>query len=105
MKKTKVTFIAFDGTGALHLDFQLGPFGDATEANKGDGVGFFSASGELQGVTFDDVNEKKDHQVLEFDRYRIEASVENGKISHLITFLNTPKKHSRPPKKRTEDAA
>ncbi len=106
MKKTKITFIALDGSGALHLDFQSGPFGDATEASKGDGVGFFSPNGELQGVTFDDVDEKKDHQVLEFDRYRVEASVENGKISHSVTLLNTPKKHSRSSsKKRTEDAA
>lgn len=105
MKKVKVTFIAIDGTGALHLDFQPGPFGDAIEASKGDGVGFFSQNGDLQGVTFDDVDEKNDRQALEFDQYRIEVSVDKGKISHSVTLLNSPKKNSRVSKKRTEDAA
>lgn len=92
MKKGKITFLPIDGTGALHIDFQPGPFGDAVEAKKGDGIGFFSSNGEIQGVTFDDVNEKNDHQLLEFDRYRVEVSVVDGRASHSITPLNVPKK-------------
>jgi hypothetical protein len=105
MKKTKITFIPIDGSGAVHLDFQPGPFGDATEAKKGDGVGFFSQNGELQGVTFDDVNEQRDQQVLEFDNYRVEISVTNGKISVSISLPSAPKKSPRSSKKSTEDAA
>lgn len=92
MKKAKVTFIPIDGTGTLHLDFQPGPFGDAIEATKGEGVGFFTQGGVLQGVTFDDVDEVQDHQTLEFDHYRIEVSVKKGKISHSVTPLNSPKR-------------
>ncbi len=88
MKKAKITFIPIDGTGVLHLDFQQGPFGDATEARKGDGIGFFSRSGDLQGVTFDDMDEEKDQQVLEFERYRIEVSVNKGKISYAVIPLD-----------------
>jgi hypothetical protein len=95
MKKTKVTFIPIQGTGTLHLDFQPGPFGEATEARKGEGVGFFSQSGDLLGVTFDDVDEKQDLQALEFDRYRVELSVTKGKISHSVTLLDAPRKASR----------
>jgi len=105
MKKAKVTFIPIAGTGVLHLDFQPGPFGDATEAKKGDGVGFFSQNNELQGVTFDDVNKERDHQVLEFDCYRVEVSVNAGKVSHSVVSLDTPRKMSRLSKKRAEDAA
>jgi hypothetical protein len=103
MKKAKITFIPIDGTGVLHLDFQQGPFGNATEARKGDGIGFFSGSGELQGVTFDDMDEEKDLQVLEFECYRVEASTNKGKISYSVTPLDG--KSSRSPKKRAKDAA
>lgn len=103
MKKAKITYIPIDGTGVLHLDFQQGPFADATEARKGDGIGFFSASGELQGVTFDDVDQEKDQQVLEFERYRIEASVNKGKISYAVIPLDG--KTSRSQKRRAKDAA
>ena len=106
MKKVKITFLPIDGTGALHLDFQPGPFGDAIEAKNGDGIGFFSQNGELQGVTFDDVKKERDHQVLEFDRYRVEVSVTKGKLSHSIARLDVPKKRTpRSSKKRAEDAA
>ncbi len=105
MKKARVTFIPIDGTGVLHLDFHPGPFGDATEARKGDGVGFFSQNGELQGVTFDDVDAEQDHQVLEFDRYRVEVTVNRGKISKSVVPLESSGKAPRSSKKRTEDAA
>lgn len=105
MKKAKITFLPIDRTGALHLDFQRGPFGDAVEAKKGDGVGFFSQSGDLQGVTFDDVDEEQDRQVLEFDRHRVEVSVNKGKISYSLIPLDAPKKTSRTSKKRAKDAA
>lgn len=103
MKNPKITFISIDGTGSLHIDFQSGPFGDAVEANKGDGIGFFGASGELQGVTFDDVSEEHDHQVLEFERYQVEIKVNRGRITHSIRQLETQKKSSS--KKNTENAA
>lgn len=105
MKNVKVTFIPIDGTGALHLDFEPGPFGDAIEAKKGDGIGFFSQNGELQGVTFDDVDEERDHQELQFDRYRVEVSVNKGKISHSVVLLDAPKKTPQSSKKRAQDVA
>ncbi len=49
----------------------------------------------MLSVQFDDVNEKQDHQVLEFDRYRIEVSVDKGKISHSVSFLGSFKKNIR----------
>jgi len=104
MTKPKVTFMPLDGTGMLHLDFQTGSFGDAIEAKKGDGVGFFSPNGDLQGVTFDDVNEKEDRQTLEFEHYRVVVAISKGKISQSVTLLNTGKS-SKSSQKGSEDAA
>lgn len=104
MKKVKITFLPIDGTGALHLDYQSGPFGEAVEAKKGDGVGFFSQNGELQGVTFDDVSEERDRQVLEFERCRVEISVTKGKVTHSVR-LEPNKPSPRRSRKRAEDAA
>ena len=89
MKKTKITFIPISGSGALHLDFKPGPFGPAVEALSGDGIGFFSSDGALLGVTFDDVNEENDHQVLRFKSHKIEIFIKNKKITH---FVSVPKK-------------
>ena len=54
---------------------------------------------------FDDVNEKQDHQVLEFDRYRVEASVNKGKVSYTLIPLAEAKKIARSSKKINKRAA
>ena len=94
MKKAKVTFLPIGGSGALHLDFQNGFFGNAVEALHGEGVGFFSFDESLMGVTFDDVAAKSDHQTLEFGIYRIEVKVKNGKVAY-----NVEEKKPRPKKR------
>jgi hypothetical protein len=55
MKKGKVIFHAIDGAGPLSISWASGPKGDAIEAKKGSGVGFFSRKGELLCVIFDEV--------------------------------------------------
>jgi len=82
MKKGKVFFHPIDGSGALTISWSSGPKGDAVEAKKGDGVGFFSAKGDLLCVIFDEVQEHNDHQVLEFENDRIEISIEKGKFEY-----------------------
>jgi len=84
MKKGKVFFHPIDGAGALTISWSSGPKGDATEANKGSGVGFFSANGDLLCVIFDEVQEHKDHQVLEFKNHRIEISILDSKIEYKV---------------------
>lgn len=101
MKKPKVTFIPIDGSGVLHIDFENGPFGEATEATKGDGVGFFSANGNLQGVTFDDVNEKHDDQTLVFAAFAVAIAVRKGKITFKLDTVSTAKKAARTSKKKS----
>jgi hypothetical protein len=106
MKKAKISFRVIGDSGPLSISWFQGPKGDAVEAKNEIGVGFFSEDGEILAVEFDDVNEKHDHQVLEFDRYRVEVSVDNGKISHSFISLNASKKTSRSSKKkRAKDAA
>lgn len=105
MKKAKITYIPIDGTGALHLDFLPGPFGDAVEANHGDGIGFFTSNGVLQGVTFDEVSESRDHQVLEFDLYRIEITVNKGKTAYSVAQSKAARRPSRTTRKKTQSAA
>ena len=102
LRKAKVSYIPMAGSGALHLDFQPGPFGDATQASSGEGVGFFSPMGDIQGVTFDDVCERSDNQVLEFDGYRLEVSVRRGKVSYQLSELSPPKKPARVVKEKSD---
>lgn len=80
MKKLDISFRHFDGSGPLSIYWHDGPYGDAIEANKGHGVGWFSASHDLLGVEFDDVEYKKDHQILFFDDAMVEIKVSNGKV-------------------------
>jgi hypothetical protein len=82
MKKGKVFFHPIEGSGALTISWSSGPKGDAVEAKKGSGVGFFSENGNLLSVIFDEVQSDNDHQVLEFDRDRIEITIKNGQVSH-----------------------
>lgn len=92
MKKAKITFLPIDGTGAVHIDFAKGPFGDATESKNGLGVGFFDSNGKLLGVTFDDVNVEQDQQILDFGPTKIELKSKNGKISFKILTSQKSKK-------------
>jgi hypothetical protein len=97
MRKGKVFFHPIEGTAALTISWTSGPKGDAVEAKKGSGVGFFSDAGELLCVIFDEVQDVQDHQFLEFARYRVEISVKNGKVTHSITSINKflPKKRAK----------
>ena len=56
------------------------------EAKKGSGVGFFSEKKDLLRVIFDEVKSNHDHQVLEFDRYRIEITIKQGRIDYSVTL-------------------
>lgn len=97
MKKGKVFFHPIEGTGALTISWTSGPKGDAIEAKKGSGVGFFSEKGDLLCVIFDEVKADNDHQALEFKRDRIEISTKNGKVEYQVT----QKKIASPLRKRT----
>ena len=81
MRSGKVFFHPIEGSATLSISWSTGPKGDAVEANNELGVGFFSEKGDLLAVIFDDVEEEKDHQVLEFDRYTVEVNVKQGKVS------------------------
>lgn len=80
MKRGKVFFHLIEGSGQLSISWSSRIKGDAIEANKGDGVGFFSARGELLSVLFDEVQELEDHQILEFAHYKVEISVRDGAV-------------------------
>lgn len=99
MRKGKVFFRPIEGSGALTISWTSGPKGDAVEAKKGSGVGFFANSGELLGVIFDEVQDAQDRQSLEFVRYRVEVSVKNGKVAHSVTNINSK---LAAPRKRTK---
>ncbi len=55
MNKGKVFFHPIENSGALTISWSSGSKGDATEAKKGSGVGFFSENGDLLSVIFDEV--------------------------------------------------
>ncbi len=82
MKKEKVFFHPIDGSGPLTISWSSSPKGDALEAKKGNGVGFFSEKGDLLCVIFDDVKSANDHQILEFDRDCIELTIKSGHITY-----------------------
>lgn len=94
MKKAKSIFYKPLGSSApLSIYFyEAGNLGIAIEANNELGVGWFSPNGEILAVQFDDVDETKDHQVLEFDRYRVEVTVQNGHVTHRVAELKNRKK-------------
>ena len=106
MKRGKVFFHPMEGSGQLSISWSSAPKGTAVEAKKENGVGFFSNSGDLLSVIFDDVSASEDHQVLEFKKYKIEISVRRGVVKHKVTQLirpkvaRTAKKRIRPPLKR-----
>ncbi len=84
MRKGKVFFHPIDGSGSLTISWSRVPKGDAVEAKKGFGVGFFSEKGDLLCVIFDEVREDKDSQTLEFDRDHIEINVKDGEIVYRV---------------------
>jgi len=99
MKKEKVFFHPIEGSGALTISWSSRPKGDAVEAKKGLGVGFFSEKGDLLCVIFDEVQEDDDHQVLEFDRDSVEVTVKDGSIEHTVIRCTVV---ACPPKRRVK---
>ena len=85
MKKGNVFFHPIEGSGALTISWSQGPKGDAIEAKKGSGVGFFSERGDLLCAIFDEVQSDNDHQILEFDRDYIEITIKNGRVAYTKT--------------------
>jgi len=85
MKKGKVFFHPIDGSATLTISWSSGPKGDAIEAKKGAGVGFFSDKGDLLCVIFDEVQAAQDHQTLEFSRNCVEITVKNGKVAYNVS--------------------
>ncbi len=102
MKKGKVFFHPIDGSGPLTISWSSCPKGDAVEAKKGSGVGFFSEKGDLLCVIFDEVKSSKDHQILEFDREIIELNLKGGKITYTITQKKAGKHLSKRRVKRKQ---
>ena len=88
MKKGKVFFHPIDGSGPLTISWSSASKGDAIEAKKGNGVGFFSEKGDLLCVIFDDVQAINDHQILDFDRDQVELTVKNGSVTHSVIQRN-----------------
>jgi hypothetical protein len=80
MKKGKVFFHPIEGSGHLTISWSKAPKGDAIEAKKGNGVGFFSHTGDLLCVIFDEIQSDSDHQTLEFAHHKVEVTVENGDV-------------------------
>jgi hypothetical protein len=96
MKKAKVFFHPIDGSGPLTLSWSSTPKGDAVEAKKGNGVGFFSEKGDLLCVIFDEVQSLQDRQVLEFKNDRVEIRVKNGRVIHTISSIKPSPLKQRP---------
>ena len=99
----KVFFHPIEGTGSLTISWSSGPKGDAVEAKKGAGVGFFSDKGDLLCVIFDEVKSSQDHQTLHFDGVRVDVTVKNGRVAHSVSSSQTPPiKIRKRPKKSTK---
>lgn len=95
MKNGKVFFHPIDGSGPLAIPWTSGPKGDAIEAKKGSGVGFFSDKKDLLCVIFDEVRADKDHQILEFNHEHIEITVNKGRVVHKVTQHKTVSSRGR----------
>lgn len=101
MKKGKVFFHPIEGSASLTISWSSGPKGDAIEAKKGAGVGFFSDKGDLLCVIFDEVQSDVDHQILEFEHDRVEVTVKNGRVIHSVTqCTSTPRLRKRRSKRK-----
>ncbi len=96
MKKPRISFRIIGDSGPLSAYFYPGPYGDAIEANSGNGVGWFSPSKELLGVEFDDVSADLDHQTLVFSGgYKVEVHVKYGRPSVRLKSTRLPLARSR----------
>lgn len=84
MKKEKIFFHPIDGSGSLTISWSPGPKGDAVEAKRGNGVGFFSEREDLLSVIFDEVRADHDQQSLKFDSISVEIKANNGRITYAI---------------------
>ena len=73
----------------MTTSWDSGPKGDAIEAKKGFGVGFFFTKGDLLCVIFDEIKSDKDHQILEFQHTSVEVTVEKGQVGYKITQPKT----------------
>ncbi len=82
--KKRISHRIIGDSGPLMISWFHGPKGDAVESKNGVGVGFFSPSGEILAVEFDDVQAKNDHQILEFEHYLIEVTVKSGKTTYFL---------------------
>ena len=101
MKKGKVFFHPIEGSGSLIISWSSEPKGDAVEAKKGFGVGFFSDKNDLLCVIFDEVKSNHDHQMLEFDCYHIEITVKHGRVEYTATQRKaTPRLRKRNSRRR-----
>ena len=65
MKRPRIVFRHFSGSGPLSIYWHDGPYGDAIEATKGRGVVWLAPNGELLGVESDDVAWGDDTQSIE----------------------------------------
>ncbi len=94
MKKPKVSFRHFGGSGPLSIQWYDAPFGDAEEATHGDGVCWYSPSGEILALEFDDVDYAADDQSLELrDGSVVQIKVKTGKV-HIEVHPNNSKDSS-----------
>ena len=89
MKKGKVFFHPIDGSASLTISWSSGPKGDAVDAKKGAGVGFFSDKGDLLCVIFDEVQFARDRQTLEFNRAHVAITVKNGRVTYTVSEAKT----------------
>lgn len=71
MKRPRVSFRHFSGSGPLSIYWHDGPYGDAVEAKKGRGVAWLAPNGQLLGVEFDDVAWNADDQTLELPNHDV----------------------------------
>ncbi len=93
----KVFFHPIEGSASLTISWTPGPKGDAVEAKRGAGVGFFSDKGDLLCVIFDEVQSTLDQQILEFPGKLVEITVKNGRVKYTISAdkPKTTKKKNR----------
>ena len=87
MRKGKIFFHPIEGMASLTISWSSGPKGDAIEARRGAGVGFFSDTGDLLCVIFDEVRADHDQQTLEFNRKLVKIIVKNGKVTCDVSEL------------------
>jgi hypothetical protein len=92
-KHPQLSFRHFDGAGPLSIYWFGGPYGDAIEADEGAGVGWFSPTGDVLGVEFDNIEFNKDHQTLKFGTHcSVTVSMKNGRSFIQCRASRSPKR-------------